>query len=592
MTIRTPKISLKDIKDEVEQIKRRNPSLREDAAFAYLFLKAYLVETDDEAKKSLTGVTGDKGVDAVFIDDRQKQISLIQSKFHQSEGFREKRNDVLALADLTNIIWGDSNTLEAYFNKVDPLVRDKFEKILPLIRKRNYELKLYYITTGTCSDTIVNESEDRIRAAPGNTEIKIIDLDFLLTIYKDYIEDVAPHVPVLKLRIVSEGAIKHEGIIRRFDPTKGIETWVFSMSGKDVGEMYSIVGDRLFARNIRGYKGATDINSSIALTIKKEPHNFWYYNNGVTIVCDKAKLVQEHGEDVLIVENGQVINGQQTTRTLHDYDSAGTNILVKVIKIPRSGGAEQEYDKLVNSVVRATNWQNHIESSDLISNEYVQIALEREFRKVGYQYIRKSMDKSEAKRIYGQGYFQIDKRDLAQSVAACLYDPATLRKIGKNGLFEPPFYDNIFGTVSLPFFLPKYILTKFSKYTASGYPERAYAKWLVLHFAWKMLSNEIGSGSGEKRFRYLWERYDYNAHKASRALVRALEDIFRTALRFYRAKRGKGEEAKDVSSFFALSGLHTDFEKYWFSSNNPYRKRVTKNIEIFKEGLQEIDTEQ
>lgn len=591
MSFRTPKISLKDIKDEVGQIKRRYPAFAEDAAFAFLFLKSYLVETDDEAKKALTGISGDKSVDAVFIDERQKQVNIIQSKFHHSEGYREKRNDVLALSDLINVIWGDRKAIEAFYNEIDPLVRKKFEELIPRVRKNNYALKLFYVTTGTCSDTITTDAEDRIRNAAGDTEIKIIDFKCLLTVYKDYIEDVAPHVPSLKLRIASEGAIKHEGIIRRFDPARHIETWVFSMSGKDVGELYSKVGDKLFARNIRGYQGKTDINNSISLTIRNEPHNFWYYNNGVTIVCDRAKEEKEHGEDVLIVENGQVINGQQTTRTLHDIVSSGTNVLVKVIRIPRMEGNGQEYDKLVNSVVRATNWQNHIESSDLISNDYNQIALERELRKVGYQYIRKSMTKSEARRIYGQGYIQIDKRDMAQSVAACLYDPSTLRKIGKNGLFEDPYYDTIFGTLSLPFYLSKYILTKYSKYAASGYPERAYAKWLVIHFAWKMLSNEIGSGLGERRFRSLWEYNNYEGHKASRALLHALEDMYRAALTFYRAKRGKGEEAKDVSTFFLLSGLHNDFDRFWISAKNPYRGRVAENIKKFRKALLEVELE-
>ena len=56
-----------------------------------------------------------------------------------------------------------------------------------------------------------------------------------------------------------------------------------------------------------------------------------------------------------------------------------------------------DYDVLVNSIVRSTNWQNYILPSDLVSNDYIQVLLEKEFRKQGYQYIRKNMSKSEAK---------------------------------------------------------------------------------------------------------------------------------------------------------------------------------------------------
>jgi len=114
---------------------------------------------------------------------------------------------------------------------------------------------------------------------------------------------------------------------------------------------------------------------------------------------------------------------------------------------------------------------------------------------------------------------------------------------------------------------------------------------LVIHFAWKMLSNDIGSGLGERRFRYLWERNYYESHKASRALIRALEDMYRAALTFYRAKRGKGEEAKDVSTFFLLSGLHIDFDRFWHSAKNPYREKVAINLKKFRNALLDVEIE-
>src|SRR5574337_1259216 len=132
-------------------------------------------------------------------------------------------------------------------------------------------------------------------------------------------------------------------------------------------------------------------------TIAKEPHNFWYYNNGITIVCNDAKRESKEGQDILKVEGAQVINGQQTTRTLQSNDSSKTNVLVKIIKIPRPQDDDSNYNRLVNTIVRATNWQNAISPSDLVSNDYIQVYLERELRKRGYQYIRKKMSKSDRK---------------------------------------------------------------------------------------------------------------------------------------------------------------------------------------------------
>ena len=215
--------------------------------------------------------------------------------------------------------------------------------------------------------------------------------------------------------------------------------------------------------------------------------------------------------------------------------------MVKVIKIPRNVGEEEDFDRLVNSIVRATNWQNHIMPSDLVSNDSIQIFLEKELRKRGYQYIRKRMSKSEAKRFFGdQTYYQINKTEMAQALAACLFDPVIVRK-GKEGSFQDPYYKQIFSSRSVSFYLPKYWLMKEVAYAARGYPNRAYAKWLVLNFGWDLLGKHINSGNSEKRFRYACEQED---EKVTTPLNKALVDVFRAAMKFYQLNRGKEKKPK------------------------------------------------
>ncbi len=351
--------------------------------------------------------------------------------------------------------------------------------------------------------------------------------------------------------------------------------------------MYSKVGRRLFAKNIRGWLGSnTHINKSIEETIKKEPYNFWYFNNGITIVCDDAKRETQGGQDAIIIDGAQIINGQQTTRTLCESDSKDTNVLVKIIKIPRDFESNGDYDVLVNSIVRSTNWQNYILPSDLVSNDYIQVLLEKEFRKQGYQYIRKNMSKSEARTMYGHGFHQIDKRELAQAVAACLFDPLIVRK-GRERLFEDPYYKSIYGSNQLSFYLSKYWLMRQVQYAARGVPVRAYPKWLVLNFAWKEISRSIGSGYSEKRFRFACEHNLYS--EVLNPLLYALTDTFRAALTFYRLNRGKGDEARDVSTFFQLTKLDVEFEKFWGSSKNPYRNKVKNHFKKFRERLEVLE---
>jgi len=247
-----PKIAISDIRDEINQIRHTNPRLKDDGAFVCWFLRAFLVDSDEAAVKALTGDTGDKGIDAIFPDDKARQVNVIQGKFRHSLGeSSEKRNDVLSFAELANFPWEDKDFQNDYYSKLDPLVKDKMEQLVELVRRRKYELQFYYVTTGRISETIRREAAARVRNAQGAVTITILDSVRVATIFKDYQEGVAPAVPSLSLKIAAEGAIVTEGVIHRFDSEKSIESWVFSMTSIDVGEMFKRSGIRLFARNVR-----------------------------------------------------------------------------------------------------------------------------------------------------------------------------------------------------------------------------------------------------------------------------------------------------------------------------------------------------
>jgi hypothetical protein len=122
------------------------------------------------------------------------------------------------------------------------------------------------------------------------------------------------------------------------------------------------------------------------------------------------------------------------------------------------------------------------------------VELEMELRKFGYAYLRKRQAKSAAKRFVGQHYTMITKEELAQAVAACELDPVTVRSEGKEGLFEEQYYPKIFPTSEPLYYLIRYWLMREVRYASAGYPERAYAKWLILNFMWSQ-GCKVGLGN-------------------------------------------------------------------------------------------------
>ena len=75
-------------------------------------------------------------------------------------------------------------------------------------------------------------------------------------------------------------------------------------------------------------------------------------------------------------------------------------------------------------------------------------------------------------------------------------------------------------------------------------------------------------------------------------LLKALIYVFRAAIKYYRLNRGEGEEARDISTFFQLSKLDTEFERFWSSGKNPYRNKVKNYLKRFKDSLKALEIEE
>jgi hypothetical protein len=68
-------------------------------------------------------------------------------------------------------------------------------------------------------------------------------------------------------------------------------------------------------------------------------------------------------------------------------------------------------------------------------------------------------------------------------------------------------------------------------------------------------------------------------------LLRAIDTVFVAALRFYRGKRGSGQKAIDVSTFFQRRNLHKEFGKYWRGAGNKSRRGFRRAWTTFRKAL-------
>jgi hypothetical protein len=114
---------------------------------------------------------------------------------------------------------------------------------------------------------------------------------------------------------------------------------------------------------VRDYLGNTQVNADIQQTLARnetfDQGDFWWLNNGVTILATGARVI---ARDV-IVDNAQIVNGLQTTETISNYFAQrSSNIDDRSILIKIIVAAD---DDMRARIIKATNYQSSIDLSYL-----------------------------------------------------------------------------------------------------------------------------------------------------------------------------------------------------------------------------------
>jgi AIPR protein len=181
------------------------------------------------------------------------------------------------------------------------------------------------------------------------------------------------------------------------------------------------------------------VNKEIAFSLTNPTPgvDFWWLNNGVTIVADQAQFINNR----LTVENPLIVNGLQTSHELHNSapnlpDNEARTVLVRVI-------VERDRVKR-DEIIRATNRQTNVQHSSFRATEPIHREIEDYLKTLGYFYDRrKNMYKREGKP--SDKIVSIDK--LSQAVLAALkQEPHVARARPTTALKDQAAYASIFSS--------------------------------------------------------------------------------------------------------------------------------------------------
>ena len=252
------KIDLTDAKsDEERQSKYYTRSI---AALAIVMRCGIDYES---AAKTITDGYHDMGIDAVYNDTTQKKLILVQSKW------RKDGNGGISQEEAGTFVSGLKRIINLDFSGCNAKLASKQQEITAAIRDMDYQIEMIFCHTGS-------QSIDTYALRPINEllgQVNEDDTTELLVFIESKLQDVYDY---LANGQSAENIVLDDVLLSNWGTVEApYRAYYGTIPVSAVGEWYKQYGNRLFAKNIRYYKGSTEVNQGIKEVLKSEPEKFF-----------------------------------------------------------------------------------------------------------------------------------------------------------------------------------------------------------------------------------------------------------------------------------------------------------------------------
>lgn len=374
--------------------------LDESELFEYFTANEVLKDYDLSPDDLLAGITdggGDGGVDSIYtfanealVDEDFNYTALprgytldlfiIQSKTEASFGEDALDKLIVSLPHLLNISTPMDTTL--YYESVRERA-EIFRKLFEDTASKFPKVKVHviYATKGSTSGV-----HARVRTKMGELQQKIeatisgCSVDIRLEGARE-LRDMASRIPSVTLTLEFEGNYskpsQHSYIA--LIPIKKYAEFLTDENGK--------LRRLIFESNVRDYQGTTQVNNAIRDSLQNgdasERPDFWWLNNGVTILCTQATI----NGDKFVLQDVQIVNGLQTSVAIYEHFAATPSAMDSRVLLARIITSSDE--EVRNSIILATNRQNPLPPFAMRATDPWQKSIEMFFGSKGYFYDRR-----------------------------------------------------------------------------------------------------------------------------------------------------------------------------------------------------------
>lgn len=318
----------------------------------------------------------DHGIDSVFVANDQT-IWLVQSKYKESGSGEPELGDVSKFRD------GVIDLIQGRWGRFNNALQNRSAAITDALNSGICKVKVVLAYSGTAvSDDRRDIFSDLERAFNGTNPGFLRCHAYGLTTLHD-----------LHLDGISAQAIEAEIELKDFGHTQEpYRAFYGRMDAKRLAELWVQHEDRLVDRNIRRFKGTTTVNTGLTETLQQESQHFFYFNNGVTFLCEAIN--EQHPRDPhresgrFRVRGLSIINGAQTVgaiakEPIAHYDANPAMVMATFVCLDNAP------DGFGDRVTQSRNRQNAVDLEDFAALDERQVMWQQTLRMAGIEYIVK-----------------------------------------------------------------------------------------------------------------------------------------------------------------------------------------------------------
>jgi len=328
------------------------------------------VDKDIAVNNTDTLAQGDNGLDGWYYDSDNNIFHLFQMKYpdnHEDEYGGTAGDELIKFYE--KLIDDTYN----FKNEKSKLVYNSYREA----HNPEIKVKLNIVVYSNFAEQRKNTISEDINRLRGNPLFEIYDIEKLFQFYvdEDDLEDLAGES--IAIEILNGQYLEIEPKNKEVIGKAAVVTIKSLNFAKIVKEKYP----KIVAKNVRFHLGNKKNQGMVdLLNNENESYKFWYYNNGLTILCDNWSINTQ--DSTIEIENPQIINGGQTSKTLSQNISVLKNdiyVLAKIIKLGSNKEIGQEEGLKISET---SNTQNKVSIADLKSLCPIQKAIKANFNHI------------------------------------------------------------------------------------------------------------------------------------------------------------------------------------------------------------------